>query len=103
MKPRSFTQIIERRRYNTDTATLLTGDDYWDGHNYERSGRNTFLYRTSKGSYFAFHLTCWQGEADCIEPLTEGEAVQLYEQHNAHGDCRVTFEESFPKVKVEEA
>ncbi len=103
MKPRSMSQVIDRKRYNTDTATLLSGDDYWDGHNWERSGRNTFLFRTPNGAYFAQHLTCWQGEADTLEPLTEGEAVALYEQHDAHGDCRVPFEEAFPAVQVAEA
>jgi hypothetical protein len=103
MKPRPFTQIIDRKKYDTETATLLSGDDYWDGHNWERSGRNTFLYRTPKGAYFAFNLTCWQGEADSLEPLTEGEAVALYESHDAHGDVRVPFEDAFPGVKVEEA
>lgn len=36
--PDKFTRIIDRKRYSVETATLLAGDDYWDGHNYERHG-----------------------------------------------------------------
>ena len=70
MQPTSMTRIIEGKRYSTDTATLLASDAYWDGNNFERHGRNTFLYRTRKGGYFALHRTCWQGEHDTIQPLS---------------------------------
>lgn len=103
MNPREMAQIIDRKLYNTGKATLLSGDDYWDGHNFERSGRNTFLYRTARGAYFATHQTCWQGEFDHIEPVSEGEAIELYESHQGRGDCRVDFEDAFPGVEVEEA
>ncbi len=39
--PRKFACIIDRKRYDVETATLLAGDDYWDGHNMERHGRKT--------------------------------------------------------------
>jgi len=100
MKPRSMTEIISRRRYTTAAATLIAGNDYWDGHNYERSGRQTYLYLTPKGGYFAVHLTQWQGEQDRIEPLSVDEAVTLWESLT---ERRVEFSEAFPGVKIEEA
>lgn len=100
MQPRNLKKVINRKLYNTETAVLLAGNDYWDGNNWERSGRNTFLYRTKKGAYFAVHLTCWQGEADHIEPITEGEAVELFEGMR---EQRVSHEDAFPGVEVEEA
>ena len=100
MKPRTKIQIIGRKRYSTETAVLLAGDDWHDGHNFERSGRNTFLYRTPRGGYFATYLTCWQGEQDSLAPLTIDEAVELFETLT---ERRATFEEAFPGVTVEEA
>jgi len=41
--PEQFTRIIGRKRYSVQKATLIASDAYWDGHNFERSGRNTFL------------------------------------------------------------
>ena len=98
--PEDMTAVIERKRYSTKTAELLAGNDHWDGSNFERSGRNSFLYRTPKGSYFAVHLTCWQGERDRIEPLTVDQAVEMYEGMTEH---RVDIEAAFPGVQIEEA
>ena len=92
--------VIDRKRYSTKTATLLAGNDHWDGSNYERQGRNSFLYRTPKGAYFAVHLTCWQGERGSLEPLTVDEAVSMFEGMIEH---RVSYEEAFPGVEIEEA
>jgi len=103
MKPFSSTQVIDRKRYSTDTATLLSGDDWWDGHNFERGGTQTFLYRTPKGSYFTLNMSQWQGANDHIEVVTEAEAIELFEVHAAHDSNRVEFEEAFPSVQVIEA
>jgi hypothetical protein len=100
MRPIEITEIIGRKRYSTETATLLAGNDYWDGHNWERNGRNTFLYRTPKGNYFLLIMTCWQGERDRIEPLTLNDALRYWE---GLSERRVSFEEAFPNVKVEDA
>ena len=97
-----MTAIIDRKRYSTKTATLLAGDDYWDGHNYERQGRNTFLYRTPKGAYFQVQLTCWQGERTGITPMSMDEAIAFFESCR-QDSRRVSYEEAFPGVKVEEA
>ena len=99
--PEDMTVIIDRKRYSTRTATLLAGNDHWDGSNYERSGTNTFLYRTPKGAYFAVHLTCWQGERDNIEPLTVDEAVSMFEQDMT--ERRVAYADAFPDVVIEDA
>jgi hypothetical protein len=100
MNPKSMTAVINRKRYSTDTATLLAGNDHWDGHNFERNGRNCFLYCTPKGSYFLLNMTCWEGELDNIEPLCTDEAVSAFEGLSRK---RVKFEEAFPGVTVEEA
>lgn len=100
MRPRTMSEIIGGKRYNTETATLIAGNDYWDGHNYERSNRNTFLYRTPKGSYFSVFQTQWQGERDSLQVLTQDEAIGMWEQLS---ERQCSFEQAFPGVKVEEA
>jgi hypothetical protein len=60
MTPRPTSEIINGKRYSTETATLIAGNDYWDGQNWERRGRNEFLYRTPRGNYFLLSLTQWQ-------------------------------------------
>ena len=98
--PTNYTQIVARKRYSTATATLLAGDDYWDGNNFERQGRNRFLYRTPNGGYFVVFLTQWQGESDSLTPVSEGEAVEEYEGMR---EQRVEYAEAFPGVVIEEA
>jgi len=101
MKPYETTQIIERVRYSTGTATLLAGDDWWDGHNHERRGTNRFLYRTPRGRYFFAELSQWQGAFNGLVPCTESEAIEFFESVPA-GCQRVDYEKAFPGVKVEE-
>jgi hypothetical protein len=82
------------------TATLLASDFYWDGHNYERHGRNTFLYRTPKGAYFTVTLSRWQGEQDRLEVVAFDDAVALYEGRlSAHA---ADYAVAFPGVQVVE-
>ena len=100
MKPTTLTAIIDRKRYSTTTATLLSGDDHWDGNNFERHGRQTFLYRTPNGAYFATRLTRWEGERDYIEPLDLDQAAHMYETHSVP---REAFAEAFPDITIEEA
>ena len=100
-EPTKFSRIVDRKRYDVETATLITADDYWDGHNYERHGRQTFLYRTPKGAFFTVTRTQWQGEQDTLTPIAEGEAIELYEgQLTEH---RVDYADAFPGVTVEDA
>jgi len=100
MQPRNIEAVVKRKRYNTATSLLLAGDDFWDGHNWERQGRNTFLYRTKKGNYFSVRLSAVMGEDDTIESLTLSEAINIYEKLERR---RVEFEEAFPGVEIEEA
>ncbi|MEN4011928.1 MAG: hypothetical protein ROW48_07840 [Bellilinea sp.] len=99
--PKNFERIIDQVRYRTKAATLLAGDDYWDGHNFERQGRNTFLYRTPNGRYFRVDLTQWQGEGDSLTPVSETEALNLFE--NELTEQRVSYAEAFPGVVVKDA
>lgn len=92
-------QIIDRKVYDTQTATLIASDRYWDGSNFERHGRNTYLYKTSKGNFFSYHTTQWQGERDTIEALTVDQAKDLFEELPEHDE---DFETAFGE-KPEEA
>jgi len=96
-----FSRIVNRKRYDVETATCITADDYWDGHNFERRGRQTWLYRTPKGAYFTVTRTQWQGEQDSLSPITEGKAIELYEGRLT--EHRVGYAEAFPGVVVEDA
>lgn len=91
--------VVNKTRYRMAGSTLLAHDSFWDGHNFERHGRNTFLYRSPRGRYFAVHLTMWQGERDYIEPLSEDEAYKLYEDLPEH---ETPVEQAFPNVRIEE-
>jgi len=99
--PENFERIIDRKRYSTETATLIADDVYWDGQNYERSGRNMFLYLTPKGNYFTVTRTQRQGEQDSIMPLSLNDAIYLYE--SSLSDHHVDYEDAFPSVTVEDA
>lgn len=99
--PAKLMKIVDRKRYDTATATLIAHDAYWDGHNFERHGRNTFLYMTPKGNYFTVHLTQWQGERDTLNPVTQDEAIELYE--SSLTEHEVDYATAFPDVQVENA
>jgi hypothetical protein len=71
--------IINGLRYDTEASTQLASNRYWDGHNWDRNGRNTFLYKTKNGRYFLHHTTRWQGERDSIEPIGLFDAKANYE------------------------
>jgi hypothetical protein len=95
-----MTRIVNRKKYSVATATLLASDEFWDGSNWERYGRNQFLYRTPGGEFFTVHLTQWQGERDTLEPITQEAAIELFESLPEHA---VEFAEAFPDVPVIEA
>jgi hypothetical protein len=99
--PEKFTKIIGKKRYSVEKATLIAADDYWDGHNFERSGRNEFLYRTPGGNYFTVNLTQWQGERDILTPVSQEEAISLYE--GSLTEHYVKYSEAFPGVEVKDA
>lgn len=93
-------EVIGGKRYTTKTAELIAADDYWDGHNFERRGRNTFLFKTVNGNYFTIFRTCWQGERSTLTPLSLDEAVKAWQVLT---EREVSFEEAFPDVKIEDA
>ncbi len=99
--PEKMIRIYNQKRYSVKTAILLAGNDYWDGHNFERSGRNTWLYRTPAGSYFTVNLTQWQGEQDSLEPVTQEEAISLFE--GSLTEHYENYATSFPGVKIVDA
>ena len=102
MKPlASWERIIERKRYSVETAELVADDCYWDGHNFERHGRQTWLYKTPSGAFFTVTRTQWQGEEDSLIPISEGEAIELYEGRLS--EHHVDYELAFPDVVVEDA
>jgi hypothetical protein len=100
MKPKDMEAVIGGKRYSTHKAALIADDAHWDGHNHERQGRNTFLYRTARGNFFLVRQTYWQGEHDRIEPINSDEAVRTFESMSQQ---HVPFEKAFPTVPVEEA
>ena len=103
--PEKMSAVIGGLRYSVETATLLAGDDWWDGHNHERRGTNTFLYRTPNGSFFFVNLSQWQGSPGSqIVPCQRDEAVSFWESCQAHDSCEVkTFEEAFPGIEIRDA
>jgi len=99
--PTEFVRIVNRTRYDTTKSTLLASDAYWDGYNFERHGRNRFLYKTPNGKYFTVNLTRWQDEQDNLEPIAEDAAIELFE--GPLSEHEVSYEEAFPGVQVLEA
>ena len=85
-------QIINGLKYDTETAGRVASDRYWDGHNFERSGRNTYLYKTPNGRFFLYRSTLWTNERDHIEPVSPDEARQYYEDLPEH---EMTYAEAF--------
>lgn len=99
LDPKGMSKVIDGQRYTVNSSTLLADNDYFDGQNFTKGGRNTFLYKTRGGAFFAVYMTCWQGERDHIEALTRSEAMELYE---SLPEQYVKYEEAFDAV-VEEA
>lgn len=91
-------QIVDGKLYDTKKAQLVAHDRYWDGRNFERNGRNTYLYRTAKGNFFLHHTTCWQGERDYIEPVSKEYAKAMYEELPEH---ELEYEEAFGEAPEE--
>ncbi|WP_298667021.1 hypothetical protein [uncultured Methanofollis sp.] len=89
---RHMEQIIDGLKYSTENADQIASDRYWDGSNFDRSGRNTYLYRTKKGRFFLLHTSMWEGERDAIEPVEEEDARIFYERLPEHP---VSYAEAF--------
>ena len=90
--------VIDGKLYNTETATLLASDRYWDGHNWDRHGRNQYLYRTKKGNYFLHTTSMWEGSFDNILPLNKEEAKAAFERLP---EQEMTWEDAFGEIPEE--
>lgn len=91
-------KIIDGKSYNTETATMIAGNDWWDGSNFDRFGRNMFLYKTKKGNFFLEHVSRWQGERDCLELISTSDAKKYFAQLSEH---RVEWDVAFGDVPEE--
>jgi hypothetical protein len=100
MQPENMVWVVGGKRYRTDEATLIAHDEYWNGYSCEQGGRNTFLFRTPKGSFFAQHQTLLPGEINRIVPLETSEAISLYQSLHKK---EVPFGVAFPNVRVGDA
>jgi hypothetical protein len=102
MQPINMIWVVAGKQYRTDKATLVAHDAYWNGYHFEQGGRNTFLFRTPNGNFFAQHQTLLPHEVETgkIVPLEVDEAVSLY--HSLYKK-EVPFAVAFPVVKVEDA
>ena len=125
MGPRSMDVVVERKRYRTSAATLLASGPAWDerlgeeprrlldvrvggldlsaivgGRGWERLGSQAFLFRTLKGNYFVQFQSTWPGERDRLLPLSQDDAMRLYGELP---EKKLSFEEAFPGVEIEEA
>ena len=100
MDARMMSIIVDGKRYRTEGAELLASDVNSAGTSKEHVGRNTFLFRTSKGGYFMQHQTTWIGERDSLTPLAREEAFRVFTELPAK---MMEYEAAFPGVKIEDA
>ena len=89
-------QIINGKIYNTETADHVANNEFSDGSNRMNCGRCTSLWKTKKGVFFAWYETCWQGEHDSLEPLSETAAKELFETLSGDPD---DYEKYFGKAE----
>jgi hypothetical protein len=100
MQPQNMIWVVAGKRYHTDKATLIAHDAYWNGHSWEQDGRNTFLFKTPNGNFFAQYQTLLPGEINKIAPLEINEAIALYQSLHKK---EVPFRVVFPYIKAEDA
>mgnify|MGYP001441084465 CR=1 FL=1 len=77
-------KIVNGYLYDTDAAEIVASDRYWDGHNWERNGRNTYICRTPGGRFFLYVHTLWESERDVLEPISQDLAMEIYERLPEH-------------------
>ena len=91
-------RVVNGKLYDTSTAKLIADDEFSDGRNRLSGGRGSYLYKTRKGNFFAYHRTCWEGEHDSICPLSLKEAKEMYEELPNHW---VSWEDAFGEAPEE--
>ena len=80
--------------YNTEQATLIAHDHYFDGHNWDRNGVNQYLYRTDSNEFFIHRISLWAGEPhDDIFPIDRDGAIGKY--HTELSEHEVSVDEAF--------
>ncbi len=94
MKPfEDVEQVIDGKRYSTKTAVLIAQGDDQKRKDREQRDRNIFLYRTPHGNFFKVHVSQHQSEQTKLEPVSEAEAIGLFELLT---DRCVDLEDAFP-------
>jgi hypothetical protein len=90
-------QVIDGKRYNTDTATRVF--QYWNGYmTSDFKYRTKSLYLTSKGAWFLHHVGGAMTDmaetvgnsshgSECIEPVTADDAYGFLEAHSDDSDA----------------
>ena len=98
-------KIVEGKRYDTETATLIGEYGYGSHGDFERIHEE--LYRTKTGNYFVagtggpktrysvqVEQNCWSGSSD-IYPLAKDEALEWAQ---AHLDAQEIEDEFAPMI-----
>jgi hypothetical protein len=100
MQPQNIIWVVAGKQYRTDKSTLVAHNAYWNGYNCEQGGRNTFLFKTTKGNFFAQYQSLLPGEINKITPLGINESLSLYQSLQKK---EVPFRVVFPCIKAEDA
>ena len=74
MKAPNCTRIIERKRYSTETATLIANNAVP-----ENNTTKVYLYRTINGAFFSVKFWDNPGECPGLEPISTDEAIEMYQ------------------------
>ncbi len=110
MRPKPMKAVFDGCLYEVsgkDDPNLIASDTYYDGKNFERKGRNKFLFKTLNKRYFMQHRTTNPNEEDYLKPLTQDEAITMYlnlkdlwpkEQKEERDKEFARFREAFPDV-----
>lgn len=92
-------EVHDGMLYDIDTAVQIASDRFWDGRNWERNGRNTYLFKTSNGRFFLRHITQWQSEGNYLEPINLDDAKRYFESlPERYESWEEAFGEELPKA-----
>ena len=94
--PTKLTKTVNGKKYSVKAATLLASDEYFAGGNWERDGRNRFLYRTSDGKHFVVTASMWAGEDRyTLRPIGAWAAYELYRSALTEHEVEDAFADTF--------
>ncbi|QDP51301.1 MAG: hypothetical protein Unbinned7913contig1002_56 [Prokaryotic dsDNA virus sp.] len=110
MKPKAQIKIVGgmnyknwqawRLRYDTEKSKLVAHDAFFDGHNWERNGRNRFLFKTVNGRFFVQVRHGDKEREDELIPLSLDGALTEWE---GLPEKECGFWEAFPGTEVKDA